>query len=140
MSRSNTSAMTDALRTKALDHPTVARLTEQLPTLPQDESPQPGLYVETTETPGLIVNGELRVSVARIFTADEDGKRLIGQIQAVRSTDHPLATWEIRTYTHTPEHFHTEHIEDPQTWFVNVLESHYSVADAQPELETGVQA
>lgn len=140
MPRSNTSTMTDALRTKALDHPTVARLTEQLPSLPRDGSPKPGLYVETKETPGLVVNGELRVSVARLFTADEEGKHLVGQIQAVRSIDHPLATWEIRTYTHTPEHFHTEHVDDHQAWFMNVLESHYSVHDAQPQLETGVQA
>lgn len=140
MPRSDTSSMADTLRSKALDHPTVARLTEQLTPLPESEDPQPGLYVETKETPGLVVNGELRVSVARLFTIGEDGKRLIGQIQAVRSIDHPLATWEIRTYTHTPEHFHTERVEDPQAWFVDVLESHYSVADAQPQLETGVQA
>lgn len=130
--------MADALRSKALDHPTVTRLVDQLPALP--ETPEPGLYVETSKAPGLVVNGELRVSVARIFTVDEEGKTLIGQVQAVREVDHPLAEWHLRTYKHTPKHFHTEQVDDVQSWFVGVLEQHYKASDIEPELETGIEA
>ncbi len=133
------SAKADALRAKALEHPTVKRLATQLPTLPEGE-PDEGLYVETHQTPGLVVNGELRVSVARVFTVDDEGATLIGQIQAVRTVDHPLAQWEIRCYKHTPQHFHTEHFDDVQAWFVDVLEQHYKASDAEPALETGIEA
>lgn len=138
MPGATTSQKADALRSKALDHPTVKRLTDQLDALEAD--PEPGLYVDTASAPGMVVNGELRVSVARVHSVDEDGESLVGQIQAVREVDHPLDTWSLTLYWHEAEHFCTEEIDDVQSWFVQVLDQHYRSCEVEPELDLAVEA
>lgn len=130
--------MAKTLRAKALDHPTVQQLEDQLPEL--GDEPAPGLYLETRTTPGLVVNGEMRVSVARLHSVDEEDTKLLGQIQAVREVDHPLKEWRLKLYWHQPDHFCTEHVEDPETWFLQVLDQHYLDAGAAPDLPIPVEA
>jgi hypothetical protein len=131
-----TSKMADELRSKAHEHPTFVTLVDQL-----DESngapgqdASEGLYVDTRSTPGITVNGELRVSVARIHSVTEDDVRLVGQVQAVRVVDHPLTSWELRFYVHVPQHFHTNEFEDTNEWFLRVQEIHYNEAEDNLEL------
>jgi hypothetical protein len=140
MPGTSTSDDADVLRSKARNHPTVTALEDQLPEL--DDDPEPGLYIDTRAAPGLTVNGELRVSVARVHSADEDGETLVGQVQAVREVDHPLEEWRLKLYWHRPEHFCTEHVEDADAWFLQVLDSHYAATDAEPEpeIELAVEA
>lgn len=140
MPRAPTSEMAAKLRSKAREHPTVATLDAQLPTLPESGAPDQGLYIETRKTPGLTVNGELRVSVARIKSVGPDGPRLVGQIQAVRAVDHPLESWELRLFEHEPEYFSTERHDDPEAWFVRLLDLHYEATDAQADIELDVTA
>jgi hypothetical protein len=116
--------MADELRSKAHEHPTLGA----------PEGDVEGLFVDTRSTPGITVNGELRVSVARIHSVTGDEQRLVGQVQAVRVVDHPLKTWELRFYVHVPEHFHTQEFEDTNDWFLRVQELHYEQADDQLEL------
>lgn len=118
----------------------MASLKTQLPALPEQGAPDDGLYVEARKTPGLVVNGELRVSVLRVVSVNEEGQRLVGQVQAVHEVDNPLSTWQLRLYTHEPEHFQTEKVEGAEAWFVELLELHYRKTDAAPELELGVDA
>jgi hypothetical protein len=130
-----TSEMADELRSKAHEHPTLVTLVDQLDeTHGAPEGDVEGLFVDTRSTPGITVNGELRVSVARIHSVTGDEQRLVGQVQAVRVVDHPLKTWELRFYVHVPEHFHTQEFEDTNDWFLRVQELHYEQADDQLEL------
>lgn len=140
MPGTSTSEMADSLRAKAHDHPTVATVKTQLPPLPDEGSPDEGLYIEAGHSPGLVVNGELRVSVLRVVSVGPDGQTLVGQIQAVREVDHPLSTWQLVLYTHDPEFFQTDRADDEQAWFIDLLEMHYDKTDAVPELETGIEA
>lgn len=140
MPRAPTSEMTTRLREQAHEHPTVATITTHLPEIPDEGATEEGLYVETGKTPGLVVNGELRVSMVRVFSVGSDGRKLVGQLQAVREVDHPLRTWELRMYVHEPEHFATTEKEDTQAWFVRLLDLHYETTDAQAELPVGVPA
>lgn len=140
MPGTSTSEKAADLRRKANDHPTVASVKAQLPEMPEEGTPSDGLYVEARKTPGIVVNGELRVSVLRLISVGPEGRRLVGQVQATREVDHPLTSWELNLYTHDPEFFQTERVEDDQAWFVDVLEHHYAKADATPELEVGVEA
>jgi hypothetical protein len=127
--------MADELRSKAHEHPTLVTLVDQLDeTHGAPEGDVEGLFVDTRSTPGITVNGELRVSVARIHSVTGDEQRLVGQVQAVRVVDHPLKTWELRFYVHVPEHFHTQEFEDTNDWFLRVQELHYEQADDQLEL------
>lgn len=128
----------NVLRSKALDHPTVQRLTDQLDAL--EDGAEPGLYVDASPAPGMVVNGELRVSVVRVHSVDEDGESLVGQIQAVREVDHPLDTWSLKLYWHEPEHFCTEEVEEAESWFVQVLDQHYRTSEAEPELDHQIEA
>jgi hypothetical protein len=130
-----TSEMADELRSKAHEHPTLVTLLDQLDeTQGAPEASEEGLYVDTRSTPGITVNGELRVSVARLHSVTDDEQRLVGQIQAVRVVDHPLKAWELRFYVHVPEHFHTQEFEDTNDWFLRVQELHYEQADDHLEI------
>lgn len=140
MPGTSTSEKAANLRSKAHEHPTVASVKTQLPELPQEGTPEDGLYVEARKTPGIVVNGELRVSVLRLISVGPEGRRLVGQIQATREVDHPLSSWELKLYSHEPEFFQTDLVDDEQAWFVSVLERHYAKADATPELEVGIEA
>lgn len=135
MPDATTSEMAAELRSKAHEHPTVMTLVDQLDeTHGAPEADAEGLYVDTRSTPGITVNGELRVSVARLHSVTDDDTRLVGQIQAVRVVDHPLKTWELRFYVHVPEHFHTEEFDDTNDWFLRVQELHYEEAEQSLEL------
>lgn len=136
MPDASTSEMADELRTQARDHPTVATVTAQLPSLPESGATDEGLYVETEDTPGIVVNGELRVSLVRIMSVGPEGPRLVGQVQAVQEVDNPLTTWSLRLFTHEPEFFSTEQHDEPQPWFVRVQALHYETTDAELQLET----
>lgn len=137
-----TSEMADELRTKARDHPTVVSLVNQLDETqdaPSDSADE-GLYVDTAQTPGITVNGELRVSVARVHSVTDDGCRLVGQVQAVRVVDHPLKSWELRLYTHVPENFHTNDYDEVESWFLRVLDLHYEQANDQLDVAPEIPA
>lgn len=137
-----TSKMADELRSKAHEHPTLVTLLDQLDEsqgAPDQDSAQ-GLYVDTRSTPGITVNGELRVSVARIHSVTDDEQRLVGQVQAVRVVDHPLKSWDLRFYVHVPEHFHTNEFEDTNDWFLRVQELHYEEADEQLQVAPEIEA
>lgn len=139
MSDGSRSEIAETLRTKASQHPTVARLTSQLEDF-GDGPEETGLYISTSKTPGITVNGEIRVSVARLYSVDEGDRQLVGQLQATREVDHPLATWELKFYAHSPENFHTNEMEKTEQWFVRVLDLHYQRVDEQAQVTPEIEA
>lgn len=139
MPRASIADRSARLRANALQDVHVAQLRSRLPELPDGDA-APGLYIESEETPGIIVNGELRVSVARLYSLDEEGSRLVGQIQVARLLDHPLATCELRFYHHETENFRTTRVEDPQAWFLGLLNLHYAQADSHVAFEHEIEA
>lgn len=137
-----TSEMADELRNNAQEHPTFLTLQDQL--TQTDGAPRgtenEGLYVDTEPAPGIVVNGELRVSVARVHSVTSEGQRLVGQIQAVLVVDHPLESWDLRFYVHDPENFHTNDFDDTHAWFVRILDLHYDQATEQVEMAPQIEA
>lgn len=136
----NISDIAARLRYHARQHPTVASLLRDLPALPAEGTPEPGLYTETRATPGITVNGELRVSVLRLYSVTAEGKQLVGQLQATRVLDHPLASWRLHHYLHVPKFFATVRCEDETSWFMRVLEVHYRDEGADVAFKVEVPA
>ncbi|MDX1611182.1 MAG: hypothetical protein R3185_02350 [Candidatus Thermoplasmatota archaeon] len=129
------------LRASALNHPTVLSLGRDLPSLPREGPVEPGLYLDKSKVPGILVNGEVRVSLARIFSVDPSGKRqLIGQVQATRVRDHPLETWELRYYVHVHKFYATHKVDDETQWFLQVLEQHYKAGGDEVDLTAEIEA
>lgn len=134
--------MADKLRSKAREHATLVTLVDQLTEIDQapTQDAAEGLYIDTASAPGITVNGELRVSVARIHSVTADGQRLVGQVQASLVVDHPLRSWDLRFYVHVPEHFHTKEFEEANAWFLRMLELHYEEAEEQLTVAPDVEA
>jgi hypothetical protein len=139
MSDGSRSEIAEKLRTKASQHPTVAELTDRLEQFGEDVE-DTGLYISTSATPGITVNGEVRVSIARLYSVEDGDRQLVGQLQAVREVDHPLATWELNFYAHSPDNFHTNQIDDQGQWFVRVLDLHYKRVEEQVEIAPEIEA
>ena len=118
----------------------VRELRSALPALPGEGLPAPGLYLDVGDRPGLVVNGELRVSVARVYSVTEEGKELLGQVQATRVLDHPLARWDLRLYLHVPRFFSTVRSEDESSWWLGILEQHYQGSAAEVAFQPAVPA
>lgn len=125
MSAPNVVELASRLRFHALQHPTALSLKRDLPELPKEGTPEPGLYVETTHSPGITVNGELRISILRLVSVGPEGRVMVGQLQATRVLDHPLETWRMNHYVHVPRYFATVKVNDATDWFLRVLEVHY---------------
>lgn len=141
VSRTNTEDVAAQLREHASNHTTLLALKRDLPGLPTDGPADQGLYMDAQEVPGMVVNGELRVSVARLISVGHDGTRkMVGQIQATRVLDHPLETWSMRFYVHVHRFFATHEVDHQEQWFVRVLEQHYRNGGDQVALEPAVEA
>lgn len=141
VSRTSTEDVAAKLREHASNHTTVLTLKRDLPELPTGGPVDQGLYMDLQEVPGMVVNGELRVSVARLVSVGHDGThKMVGQIQATRVLDHPLETWSMRFYVHVHRFFATHEVDHQEQWFVRVLEQHYRNGGDQVALEPAVEA
>ena len=134
MARNDLHDVAARLRHHARSHPSIAHLVDQLPELPASGPVLPGLYVETTDTPPVKLNARVRVSVVRIHSVTAEGKRLVGQVQATRLVDHPLAHWEVHYYLHRPQQMVTVKVVSDRDWWLSLLEQHYAYGGAVVEL------
>ncbi|HVL47256.1 MAG TPA: hypothetical protein VM889_01725 [Candidatus Thermoplasmatota archaeon] len=112
----------EGLRRWASGEPLVRHLRTVLPAL-AEAGDRPGLFVDAAATPWIDVEGDLRVSVLRLWSVAIDGSRtLVGQVQATASRD---GDRRLRAYVHRPEMFHTEEQAGEDAWFLQVLDAHY---------------
>lgn len=141
VTRGPSAKRTGRLRKAAQQHPTLLSLKADLPRLAEEGTHDPGLYLDVSPVPGMVVNAELRVSVARLLSVDESGARtMVGQVQATRELDHPMASWELSFYLHVPEYYSTHRIQDQDAWWLRVLEQHYRHGGDEVALEPQVPA
>jgi hypothetical protein len=121
------------LREWADAHPLVRHLRGALPVLPDGPGAAVGIYRESAPAPWITIGGETRFSVLRVVSVAPDGtRRLVGQLHA---TETPLGIYRMRHYVNRPEMFHTSEADDEDSWWIEILEEHYS--RGAPPLDTG---
>lgn len=119
-------AQADWLRQQAREHPLVRELVRRLPAFRGPKaSHEPGLYVDAEDAPGVSVRREVRVSIARLFSANGADVQLVGQIQVTTSLGDPKQ-WALRFYVHAPTQFLAKEVHDHDAWWLAVLERHYA--------------
>lgn len=116
------------LRDWGLGHPLVLELMATLTPATDAVPDREQLVWEATSVPGLVVNGERRVSILRLSSRADGTERLVGQVQVLERTDDPLSRASVALYVHAPERAWTCHVEDTDAWFIRVLEAHYERA------------
>lgn len=122
----NAKAHAEWLRAQAREHPVVKEILTRLPAFRGPKaSHEPGLYVDAEEAPSISVKREVRVSVARLFSANGTDIQLVGQVQATTAPS-DAKLWALRFYVHAPTQFLTKEIHDHDTWWLGVLERHYA--------------
>lgn len=122
----NTKAQAEWLRAQAREHPVVKELLARLPAFRGPKAAhEPGLYVDSEDAPSISVKREIRISLVRLFSVNGTDIQLIGQIQATTSPSDPKL-WALRFYLHAPTQFLTKEIHDHNTWWLGVLDRHYS--------------
>lgn len=124
----------EPLRAWGLRHPFVLELMATLEPASTARSGAEQLVWETAPVPGLVVNGERRVSILRLRSRTQDGDQLVGQVQVLQPSDDPLARTELALYVHAPDKAFTRHEEDADAWFTTVLDTHYDRASDPVEL------
>lgn len=114
-----------SLRRWGTSHP---RVLSVMATLPADDEldADGGVGWETTPVPGITLDGELRVSILRVFSHSPEGRSLVGQVQARCTIDHPIPDPALRWYVHDPERWTTWSPGDLDAWFSAILERHYA--------------
>ncbi|MGH2669406.1 MAG: hypothetical protein ACRDH5_09890 [bacterium] len=122
----NVKAHAEWLTKQAREHPVVAELLRRLPAFKGPKaSHEAGLYIDAEDTPSYSVKREVRVSVARIFSANGTDVQLVGQVQ-VTTAPSDAKLWALRFYVHSPTQFLTKEIHDHDHWWLSMLERHYA--------------
>jgi hypothetical protein len=136
----NSKAHAEWLRSQAREHPVVKELLTRLPAFRGPKAAhEPGLYMDSEESPSISVKREVRVSLVRLFSANGTDLQLVGQIQAITAPSDPKL-WALRFYVHAPTQFLTKEIHDHDTWWLGVLERHYGRGGPPIALVDAVEA
>ena len=130
----------DALRQHGYEHPVLAALQATLPAYREGARLPPGLYFERAQVPGLRIGTEHRVSVARIISVTASGESLVAQCQVLSKGAGPARTVHVRWYVHDTPHFWTQTFEEPESWWLQVLERHLARGGEPPRLPMPVSA
>lgn len=128
------------LRARASDHPVLVGLQDTLPEYREHADLEPGLYFDGRPAPGIKLNQEYRVSVARIYSVTEEGTSMVGQCQVTAHVVNGSRTWRVRWYAHAPQQFWTCSLEDVNAWWLQVLDRHFERGGAPPQMPIAIEA
>lgn len=98
----------------------VAEIVDRLPEADEDGA---GLRVDTTEAEPLVIDGEVRVSLVRIYSLVGEDPTLVGQVQA-RGSSRDAADWTLEFFIHDVRRGYTEEYDAPLRWWRDVASRH----------------
>jgi hypothetical protein len=91
--------------------------------LPESGEEGAGLRVDFDEAKPIVVDGEARLSLARIYSYADGEEVLLGQVQARGSSDDP-AEWTFEFYLHDVERGYTDDYDEATRWWHDVASRH----------------
>lgn len=103
-----------------LNRSPVREIVERLPASGEEGA---GLRVDTSEAQPIVVDGEARLSLARIYSYAAGEEVLLGQVQARGSSDDP-ADWTFEFYLHDVERGFTDDYDKAARWWNDVASRH----------------
>lgn len=98
----------------------VHEIVERLPT-PQGDGA--GLRVDAGDAEPIVVDGEVRISLVRVYSLVGQEPTLIGQIQATGSSEDPQE-WDLQFYLHDVERGYTDDYDQAPRWWRDVASRH----------------
>lgn len=103
-----------------LDRSPVREIADRLPS-PQGDGA--GLRVDCGDVEPIVVDGEVRVSLLRIYSLVGQEPTLLGQVQATGSSEE-AADWSLEYYLHDVERGYTDDYHEAARWWRDVATRH----------------
>lgn len=104
---------------------------EVLDELPDTDTCERGLCVDTSPADTIRVEGHTRMSLLRIYSKAHGTEKLVGQIQILAESA-KRETWSLRFYAHDQQFPSTEEYDDRQRWWDAVEDLHTKLTGLRP--------